>query len=73
MLSAGLFVAGLVLFVGGVSAIRTTPGETEPADTLTTGRTGPRHRRDAPMDYVQVDGAVLGILGLLIMLGTTLF
>ncbi|WP_257299558.1 hypothetical protein [Haloarchaeobius sp. FL176] len=71
MLSAGVFIAGLVLFVGGVSAIRTTPGETEPADTVLTGRRRRRHR-DAPMDYVQVDGAVLGILGLLFMLGTTL-
>ncbi|WP_440990776.1 hypothetical protein [Haloarchaeobius baliensis] len=71
MLSAGLFVAGLVLFVGGVSAIRTTPGGTEPADTFLTGRAR-RHHRDGPMDYVQVDGAVLGVIGLLVMLGTTL-
>jgi hypothetical protein len=72
MLTGGLFIAGLVLFVGGVSAIRTTPGGTEPADTVLTGR-GRRHHRDGPMNYVQVDGAVLGILGLVVMLGTTLF
>ena len=69
MLSTGLFVAGLVLFVGGVSSIRVAPSRSDPPKQLFRRQS---HRYDAPMEYVQFDGAVLGMVGLLVMLSVTL-
>ncbi|WP_435334772.1 hypothetical protein [Haloarchaeobius sp. TZWWS8] len=69
MLTVGIFLAGLVLFVGGVATIRTTHERHEPADQLFA--TDEIHR-DAPMQYVQTDGAVLGVVGLVVMIVSTL-
>ncbi|WP_435361433.1 hypothetical protein [Haloarchaeobius sp. DFWS5] len=69
MLSVGIFIAGLVLFVGGVNAIRTTHDRNEPADQLFAPDDP---YRDAPMQYVQTDGAVLGVIGIVVMVIATL-
>jgi hypothetical protein len=67
VLTAATFVVGLVLFVGGVNAVR------PPADY---NQRPPRlfqvggHR--SALSYVQTDGAILGIVGLFAMLLSTL-
>jgi hypothetical protein len=67
VLAAATFVAGLVLFVGGVNAVRTPTEYSErPARLFPVGG-----RRSA-LSYVQTDGAVLGVVGLFAMLGSTL-
>ncbi|WP_435316889.1 hypothetical protein [Haloarchaeobius sp. TZWSO28] len=69
MFTVGVFVAGLVLFVGGIRSIRTTTDRNSPAKQLFVRDTA---HRDSAMRHVECDGAVLGILGLLLMLATTL-
>ncbi|WP_439028455.1 hypothetical protein [Haloarchaeobius sp. DT45] len=69
MFTIGVFVAGLVLFVGGIRAIRTTGDPSSPANQLFVRDS---HHRDSAMRYVECDGAILGILGLALMLATTL-
>jgi hypothetical protein len=67
VLEAATFVAGLVLFVGGVNAVRPPADYSErPARLFGVGG-----RRSA-LSYVQTDGAVLGVLGLFAMLFATL-
>jgi hypothetical protein len=67
VLAAATFVVGLVLFVGGVNAVRPSTDYSErPARLFAVGG-----RRSA-LSYVQTDGAVLGIAGLFAMLAATL-
>lgn len=62
-----LFVTGLVLFVGGVHAVRLPPHPTEQPDRVfVTGSA------KTPLSYVQTDGAVVGAIGLFVMLGATI-
>ncbi|WP_267641876.1 hypothetical protein [Haloarchaeobius amylolyticus] len=69
MLTIGGFVAGLVLFVGGLRAIRTTGDPGSPANQVFVRETA---HRDSAIRHVQCDGAVLAVLGLLLMLAVTL-
>ncbi len=67
VLAAATFVAGLVLFVGGVNAVRPPADYNErPARLFAVGG-----RRSA-LSYVQTDGAILGVVGLFAMLASTL-
>jgi hypothetical protein len=63
VLEAASFVAGLVLFVGGVNAVR-PPADYSKRPARLFGVGG---RRSA-LSYVQTDGAVLGVVGLFAML-----
>jgi hypothetical protein len=66
VLEAAIFAAGLVLFVGGVNAVRPPADYSErPARLFGVGG-----RRSA-LSYVQTDGAVLGAVGLFAMLFAT--
>jgi hypothetical protein len=66
VLSIASFVAGLVLFVGGVNAIRPPEAYGErPSRMFEVGS------RDSALGYVQTDGAILGAFGLFVMLAAT--
>jgi hypothetical protein len=67
VLATATFAAGLVLFVGGVNAVRPPADYSErPARLFGLG-----DRRSA-LSYVQTDGAILGVVGLFAMLAATL-
>jgi len=67
VLAIAVFLAGLVLFVGGVNAVRPGAQYAERPPRLF-----PVGGRGSALSYVQTDGAVLGTVGLFAMLLSTL-